>query len=125
FGMGENKNLVIVQGESLNDFVIGLKVNGEEITPNLNELIQKSHYFTNIYTQIGKGNTSDAEFIVNNSLFPAEKESGYSAYENAAFQSLPILLNEEAYRTSVAHGNDPDFWNRKAAYPAQGFDEFY
>ena len=125
FGIAKNKNLVIVQGESLNDFVIGLKVNGEEITPNLNELIQKSHYFTNIYTQIGKGNTSDAEFIVNNSLFPAEKESGYSAYENGAFQSLPILLNEEAYRTSVAHGNDPEFWNRQAAYPAQGFDEFY
>ncbi|MCA0991280.1 LTA synthase family protein [Pseudalkalibacillus hwajinpoensis] len=125
FGIAKNKNLVIVQGESLNDFVIGLEVNGEEITPNLNELIKKSHYFTNIYTQIGKGNTSDAEFIVNNSLFPAENESGYTAYENGAFQSLPILLKEEAYQTSVAHGNDPEFWNRKAAYPAQGFEEFY
>ena len=125
YGIAKDKNLVVVQGESMNDFIIGLKVNGQEITPNLNALVENSHYFSNIYTQIGKGNTSDAEFIVNNSLFPAERESGYSAYENGVFQSLPLILEAEGYQTSVAHGNDPEFWNRKAAYPAQGFQHFY
>ncbi|MCA0987097.1 LTA synthase family protein [Guptibacillus algicola] len=125
FGVAEGKNVVIVQGESMNNFVIGMEVDGVEITPNLNDLVEKSFYYNQIYTQIGKGNTSDAEFIVNNSLFPAERESGYTAYETGIFRSLPIVLGEEGYQTSVAHGNDPEFWNRKAAYPAQGFDKFY
>ncbi|WP_270180335.1 LTA synthase family protein [Alkalihalobacillus sp. CinArs1] len=125
FGVAEGKNLVVVQGESLNEFVIGLEVDGVEITPNINDLIEKSFYYNQFYTQIGRGNTSDAEFIVNNSLFPSERESGYIGYEEGVFRSLPIILGEEGYQTSVAHGNDPEFWNRKAAYPAQGFDEFY
>lgn len=125
FGVAEGKNVVVVQGESLNNFVIGMEVDGVEITPNLNDLVEKSFYYEEFYTQIGKGNTSDAEFVVNNSLFPAERESGYTAYESGVFRSLPILLNEEGYQTSVAHGNDPEFWNRKAAYPAQGWDKFY
>ncbi|WP_377887465.1 LTA synthase family protein [Alkalihalobacillus sp. R86527] len=125
FGVAEGKNVVVVQGESMNNFVIGMEVEGEEITPNLNDLVEKSFYYNQFYTQIGKGNTSDAEFIVNNSLFPAERESGYTAYESGVFRSLPIVLGEEGYQTSVAHGNDPEFWNRKAAYPAQGFDQFY
>ena len=39
-GLGKGKNLIVLQIEALQDFVIGLKYNGQEITPNLNDLIE-------------------------------------------------------------------------------------
>lgn len=125
FGKFKGKNIIMVQAESLNDFPIGLKVNGEEITPHLNELISTSHYYPNIYLQIGRGNTSDAEFAANNSLYPIADMGVYKTYPKNNFLSLPQVLKKEGYATSAAHGNSPEFWNRRLAYPNQGFDNFY
>jgi len=47
--------------EALQHFVINSKMNGREITPNLNKLVKESLYFDNIYVQVAGGNTSDAE----------------------------------------------------------------
>ncbi|WP_197205042.1 LTA synthase family protein [Cytobacillus firmus] len=125
FGKLKGKNIIVVQAESLNDFPIGLEVNGEEITPHLNELISTSHYYPNIYLQIGRGNTSDAEFAANNSLYPIADMGVYKTYPKNNFLSLPQVLKKEGYATSAAHGNSPEFWNRRLAYPNQGFDNFY
>ena len=125
YGVAKGKNLIVVQAESLNEFVVGLKVNGQEVTPHLNRLIKESLYFNNIYLQIGRGNTSDAEFVANNSLYPSKKDGAYRTYVDKTFRSLPIVLKREGYITSAAHGNDPAFWNRKEAYKSQGYDVFY
>ncbi len=58
--------------ESTQSFVINKKINGKEITPFLNEFIKDSFYFDNFYHQTGQGKTSDAEFIVENSLYPLD-----------------------------------------------------
>ncbi|MGG3912740.1 LTA synthase family protein [Rossellomorea vietnamensis] len=125
FGKYKGKNLIIVQAESLNEFVINLKVDGEEVTPVMNELLDTSNYYPNTYLQIGRGNTSDAEFVVNNSIYPMSDNGVYQRYPKNNFLSLANVLKEEGYETSATHGNKPDFWNRKAAYPNQGFDTFY
>ena len=48
-GMMKDKNLILIQMESFNNFVIGLEIeiNGEfvEVTPNLNAIVRKSLYF--------------------------------------------------------------------------------
>lgn len=51
--------------ESLQNFVIGLEVNGQEITPNINSFLRDSGtvYFSNCYQQVGSGNTADAELL--------------------------------------------------------------
>jgi lipoteichoic acid synthase len=125
FGDAKGNNLIMIQAESLNDYVVNLVVNNQEITPHLNDFIKKSSYYPNIYLQIGKGNTSDAEFVANNSLYPSENEGAYFAYEKKELQSLAQIFKKEGYQTSAVHGNDPNFWNRSIAYPAQGYDEFY
>jgi len=38
-GIAKDKNLIVVQMEALQQFVINLKINGKEVTPNLNRLI--------------------------------------------------------------------------------------
>jgi lipoteichoic acid synthase len=125
FGKYKGKNVIIVQAESLNNFPIGLKVDGEEVTPHLNKLITESHYYPNTYLQIGRGNTSDAEFVSNNSIYPMAPKGIYKGFPNNDFLSLATVLNKQGYDTSATHGNSPEFWNRQQAYKHQGYTTFY
>ena len=69
FGIAKDKNVIVIQVEALQSFTLFKSINGKEITPNLNKLTKESIHFPNFYHQIGQGNTSDAEFIVNSSSF--------------------------------------------------------
>ncbi|MDD4773643.1 MAG: LTA synthase family protein [Eubacteriales bacterium] len=127
YGIGAGRNVITIQVEALQDFVIGLEYNGQEITPNLNRLIAgESLYFENYYYQIGGGNTADAEFMVNNSLYPPEDEAAYVKYNDGIdFYGLPYILKDNGYGGAYAfHGYKGEFWNREKAYPNQGFDDY-
>jgi len=125
FGKYNGKNVIIVQAESLNNFPINLKVSGKEITPNLNKLVEKSYYYPNTYLQIGRGNTSDAEFVANNSIYPIASKGIYKTFPTNDYLSLGSVLRKEGYSTSATHGNTPEFWNRQNAYENQGYEQFY
>lgn len=124
-GIGKNKNLIIIQMEAFQDFPIQLLYNGQEVTPVLNGLISEdSIYFENYYQQLGKGGTSDAEFLTLNSLHPTIQTYVYQGYTNNDFYGLPWILKDQGYKTMMFHGNDGDYWNREEASKGQGFDDF-
>lgn len=125
-GIAEGKNLIVVQLEAYQNFVIGASYNGKELTPNLNALLKKdSIYFDNYYSIIGKGNTADAEFATLNSLYPVIDGESYRLYTENTYNGLPWQLKDRGYVTYGFHGNEATFWNRQAAYPYQGIDNFY
>lgn len=124
-GVGVGKNLIVIQVEALQQFVINSKVNGEEITPNLNKWINKSMYFDNYFYQVAGGNTSDAEFMSNNSLYPAASGAAYYQYTGDTLNSLPKVLKQNGYTTAAFHGYMEGFWNRNVMYNTEGFDTFY
>lgn len=121
------KNLLLIQVESLNNFVIGLEIeiDGEyvEVTPNLNKLVENSVYFNNHYTTVGIGNTSDAEFTVLTGLYPRGYNYTIYEYNNVDYQTLPKLFSEKGYDTFSAHANTGDFYDRNWIHPElYGFD---
>lgn len=124
-GITEGKNLIVVQMEALQQFVIGKKINGKEITPNLNKLIKDSLYFDNIYYQVSGGNTSDAEFLSNTSLYPLSEGSVYHRYAENTYPSMPSILKDKGYNTYSLHAFNKTFWNREEMYKALKFDTFY
>ncbi len=126
FGVAKDKNVFVIQVEALQSFLIGKEYMGQEITPVLNSLIENdSLYFENYYYQVGAGNTSDAEFAVNNSLYPQDDKASYNAYASNDYFGLPYLLKANGYSTATAfHGYYGDFWNRNNAYVTQGFDDY-
>ncbi len=125
-GIGEGKNLVVIQLEAFQDFVIGKEYNGQELTPNLNRLIEgDTLYFDNYYTNIGKGNTADAEFSTLNSLYPVEDGESYRLYQDNTYNGLPWLMRDNGYYAFAIHGYKGEFWNREYTYPNQGFQDFY
>ena len=126
YGIAEGRNLIVIQVEALQNFVIGAEYHGQEITPNMNRLIAgDTFYFDNYYYQIGGGNTADAEFHVNNSLFAPDKAAAYVQYPDNTYHGLPYLLKDNGYSGAHAfHNYIASFWNRETAYPNQGFDSF-
>lgn len=125
FGEAKNKNVIVIQLEAVQNFPINKTINGNEITPNINKLIRNSIYFSNFFQQIGKGNTSDAEFVLNTSIYPLGDVAMSQEYGEKDIPSLPKLLNNYGYTSLTFHTNDVTFWNRNKLYQALGFDEFY
>ena len=122
---GGGKNLVVIQLEAFQDFVINAQYKGQEITPNLNSLIKNDTiYFDQYYANTGKGNTADAEFSSLNSIYPLIDGEIYRLYEDNTFHGLPWLMREQGYSAFAVHGYEGDFWNREAAYPYQGFEDY-
>ena len=126
YGIAKDRNVIIIQVEAMQNFVLGATYEGQEIMPNLNALLENDTlYFNNYYYQIGGGNTADAEFTVNNSLFAPESEAAYVKYPTNDYFGLPKLLKSNGYTGAHAfHGYIGEFWNRESAYPGQGFDDF-
>ncbi|MBB6673517.1 LTA synthase family protein [Cohnella nanjingensis] len=126
FGAARGKNLIVVQMESFQNFLIGLTIDGQEITPNINRLAKDNLYFNNFYTSVGQGTTSDAEFVVNTSLYvPHHEAATSSAYMDKDLPSLPKAMSANGYKTATFHTNSVDFWNRSELYKAIGFDKYY
>lgn len=123
-GAFQGKNLIMVQLEAFQSFVLNQSINNQEITPNLNKLARSSLVFDNLYYQTAWGNTSDAEFLANTSMLPALEGAAYYEYASNTFKSLPQALKQADYQTVVMHANRPGFWNRDSMYSAIGFDAF-
>lgn len=123
-GIAKGKNVLMVQLESMQGYLINSKIGGKEVTPNLNKLVEDTLYFDNYFTQIGVGITSDAEFMTLNSLHALPAGSAYVLKPHNTYQSLPKLLKDAGYSTYVFHGYKPEFYNRKGMYPGEGFDHF-
>lgn len=121
----KGKNVIIIQLESFQNFLLGLNIEGQEVTPNLNKLVKENLYFNNFYTMVGQGTTSDAEFVVNTSLYVPQHEPAIKNYVSKAIPSLPKLLAANGYTTATFHTNSVEFWNRKELYKAIGFEHYY
>lgn len=125
FGVAEGRHLFVIQVESLQNFVIGKTVNNQEITPNLNQLLSESAYFSNVFQQIGAGTTSDAEWIVNTGLYPQGMIPTSNSLSGKEAPSLARALKENAYGSATYHADDVTFWNRDVLYPVLGYEEVF
>jgi lipoteichoic acid synthase len=121
FGAARTKNLVLVQAEALQAFVVGLRINGQEVTPNLNLLAREGLNVSNVWDQTSEGRTSDAGFMAFTSLLPLEHGAAVYRHAGNRFVALPQVLAGQGYTTLAAVPFPKDFWNRRAMYSAYGF----
>lgn len=124
-GVSKNKNIIMIQVESLQSFPLGNTVEGQEVTPSLNQFMNQSHYFDNHYFEIGGGNTSDTDFVANTSYYPLKEAAAFVKYGHDDFTSLPKELKEEGYIATAYHAYYRGFWNRNIAFRSLGYDNFF
>ncbi|MGT2716303.1 LTA synthase family protein [Streptococcus respiraculi] len=133
FGMAKGRNVIYLHLESLQQFIIDykLKVDGKEyeVTPFLNSLYHSNSTFafSNFFNQVKAGKTSDAETMIETSLFGLNQGSFMVQYGGSnTQQAAPHILSQEGgYTSAVFHGNAAGFWNRNNTYKQWGYNYFF
>lgn len=125
FGSYRGTNVLVVQVEALQKFVIGLEVGGQPVTPYLNNLVNRSRYFPNFFHQVGQGHTSDAELLAGCSLHGTREGAAFVRYADHTYTCLPKILHEHGYDATVHHAFYGSFFNRSHMYPRMGYQRAY
>ncbi len=120
----QGKNLVLIVVESLNSWVIGEMVNGMEITPNLNQLVNDSNSIVALHVlpQAKDGRSSDGQFIINTGLLSLQNGAVIEKYDDRTFCSLPKALKQKGYRSVCITVDRRTYWNQDGACDAYGYD---
>ncbi|MCM1379880.1 MAG: sulfatase-like hydrolase/transferase [Prevotella sp.] len=124
FSFNRAKNLVIIVVESLNANVINLKVNGLEITPTMNSLLDSVGTIStlNMLAQVKDGGSSDGQMIINTGLLPLK--DGAAAMRYGSKNAYPSIIKEFNAPYSLAvFGDDGAVWNQVGAFESYGFNE--
>jgi Phosphoglycerol transferase and related proteins, alkaline phosphatase superfamily len=121
--MFKGKNLIFIQVESLENFVINQKISGEALTPNLNNMLNNSLYFSNFYEQVNNGNSSDADLMANASVLPTRRGSAFFRFPKNQYNTMAKLLASENYYSRSLHASDGNIWNVSTALKTFGFNE--
>lgn len=122
-GMAKGKNLILLQVESLETFLLNQKIEGQEITPSLNKILKNSIYFSQIHEQVSGGNSSDADLIANTSTHPVKEGATFFRFPENKYNSLPIIMKKLGYYTSAFHPDGGGYWNWMPALQSIGFDK--
>ena len=121
----EGKDVLVIHAESIQTNTMGLEFNGQEVTPTLNKLSKEGMFFSNYYSQVSVGTSSDSELSFNTSLMPTKSGTAFVSYPDRTYISTPSLLKERGYYTFSMHANNADFWNRRMMHANLGYDRFY
>lgn len=122
-GILKDKNIIILQLESVQEFVLNKKINDTQITPNLNRFIAENIEIADMHMQ-SYSTTADSEHSTITSLYPMENGMSFSKYYTNTYDDIFKQFNKSGYFTSYMHGNYPYFWNRGNVYGRLGLNDF-
>jgi len=125
FGIASGRNVLVIQLEAFQQFLIDLEIDGKVVTPVLNHLREQALRWDYTMDITAHGRTADAEFAVMTGLAPDREVALQREILSTALKGLPRRLRELGYRTAAFHGYDVTFWNRDVAFPFYGFDDLF
>lgn len=121
----KGKNVIAIHAESIMTDVMYREFNGVEVSPVLNKLAKEGIYFSNFYSQVSVGTSSDTEFTIASSLLPVSNGTVFVNYWDREYESMYNHYRDLGYYTASFHGNNATFWNRLVMHKNIGYDKFY
>ncbi len=121
FGSYKGKNVLVLQIEAFEEWLVGATVNGQEVTPFLNQLAARGTLYQNIFNVVASSSTADCEYLFLNSNHPLP--DGAVAFRRADnhFVTFGTTLRDAGYATLSMHGYRRGMWNRAILHPKYGF----
>jgi len=123
FGVARDHNLLMVQVESLQRFVIDYRIGGVEVTPHLNRWVDESVWFSAASDQTDHGRSSDCELSTQVSLLPHPQGPAAFMFASNDYTGLAGILAESGYASASAVPFEGTFWNRRLTHPSYGFSQ--
>ncbi len=125
YGALSGKNVVFIQFEAFEDFVIGESLLGQEITPNINKLLGHGYHFTNIRENVKHGNSSDGDVLYVGGIYPASDVSTSNGYGDNVFNGTPKILRNYGYKSAYFSCDELSAWNYLPLSIGLGYDEVF
>ncbi|MHA1702822.1 MAG: LTA synthase family protein [Promethearchaeota archaeon] len=132
-GILAGKHLVLVQMESMSRFLLDIPILKKDF-PFLRTILEESVDFTEFYSSVGMGVSSDAEVTTLTGLYGTGYNSLYWSKfdflkkyykDKKELNALPKYFNNNGYYSEAVHGDYKQFYNREYAYPEiMGFQNF-
>lgn len=122
YGISEGKNVILLQLESVQNFVVNKKINGKEITPNINKFLSENVQIDNMIIQ-SYSTTADSEHSAMTSLYPLENGMAFAQYSGNKYDDIFDIYKKSDYYTVYMHGNESSFWNRQNVYRLLNVDD--
>jgi len=121
FGMAAGRNFVLIQVESLQEFMVDLEIGGSPVMPTLRRWASEGILFRETTDQTGQGRSSDAELLSQVSLLPLPDGAASFSCDGNHFVSLAGEASRRGYTTLSAVPFDGSFWNRRRTHRAYGY----
>lgn len=121
----ERRNLVLIIVESLHSWPIGMRIDGREVTPVLNRLVESDSvlYAPHVMFQTSHGHSSDAHFIYNTGLLPLRDGVVAVNWGDGPYPSIADAL--EGYDCRELICTPGVNWNQNVTARTYGFDTLY
>ena len=123
------RNVVLLLVESLNAWVVDLKIDGREVCPVLNSLVADTSAIatTQMMAQVKNGRSSDGMFIYNTGLLPLPVQSVAMDYGDNNYPALAKALKSvnPSYRTMEITVDRSGMWNVDHTAVSYGFDSLF
>lgn len=120
-GLFENKNLIVIMMESVNDIFIN-----PEYYPNFYKLLSEGWYWENNYSPRNSCATMNNEFSGLTSLYSIYNTCTASKYKtNTYYESMFNLFNRTNYETFSAHNYTDAYYPRRTIHPNMGSKEYF
>ncbi|WP_255491346.1 LTA synthase family protein [Dysgonomonas sp. ZJ279] len=122
-GEAKNMNVIFILMESMSADLLTVKENGKEITPFLNELINKSYYFENFYSA---GTHTNHGILASLYGLPALFDRNMMKNVDIPLcQGIPYILHQQGYRTMFFMTHEAQYDNMNAFLLENGIEEVY
>jgi phosphoglycerol transferase MdoB-like AlkP superfamily enzyme len=123
---GENPkdlNVILILMESMSAALLDVKANGQEITPYLNQLIEESYYFENIYSA---GIHTNHGILASLYGMPVLLDRNMlKKAEPPLCRGIPSILKEQGYHTMFFVPHEAQYDNVSAFALENGIEAFY
>lgn len=121
-GVLKDSNLIFLQLEAIESFLIGNSINGVEITPNINKLLNSSYRF-DVYEQVKNGNSSDCDIMMMTGMLPTNKPITTVHFKNSEYHSLAEELKLDGYKSLYINASKNSQWGyQNVETKTLGFD---
>jgi len=121
----DNLNLVFVIFESLETAVINSEILNQQITPNINKLLDSpnSLFADKVIDQTRSGKSIDGQFIINTGLLPIFNGTICYRYQYNYYYSVANSL--QGYIKQMTIVDDGNLWNQNAMTKSLGYDSLF
>ncbi|HSW29368.1 MAG TPA: LTA synthase family protein, partial [Longimicrobiales bacterium] len=123
FGRAVGSDVLMIQVEALNEWILDADVGGEPVAPFLRSLAGRGVRLIGVFDETHMGRSSDADYLALVSQQPTKRDAVAMARPRQEVVALPGVLRERGYVTLAVHAHVPGFWNARVRRERYGFQE--